>query len=208
MQRLQRLLAWLLICLPLHAGALALLVSNLTATPDPAGAIEPQFVWQTYCMMMGFYRNFSQLEKTAIFRHKRRSMAIGWVGMLRLVPWGDVIKAAPELASTARKLWGAVAKKNPHHDAVNGDDGDEGALHAPTSMLARMEHAETSLAELQAQMLAASEVIATLAQQNAKLVEQTEALRKRLLLQAIVTGVISVGAIVFAITAWLSRSIA
>ena len=138
-------------------------------------------------------------------------MAIGWVGMLRLVPWGDVIKAAPELASTARKLWGAVAKKNPQRDAVNGgdgDDGDEGALHAPTSMLARMEHAETSLAELQAQMLAASEVIATLAQQNAKLVEQTEALRKRLLLHAIVTGVISVVAIVFAITAWLSRSIA
>jgi len=165
-------------------------------------------------MMMGVHRNFSQLEKTAIFRHKRRSMAIGWVGMLRLVPWGDVIKAAPELAGTARKLWGAVAKKNPQRDAVNGgdgddgDDGDEGALHAPTSMLARMEHAETSLAELQAQMLAASEVIATLAQQNAKLVEQTEALRKRLLLQAIVTGVISVVAIVFAITAWLSRSIA
>lgn len=135
-------------------------------------------------------------------------MAIGWVGMLRLVPWGDVIKAAPEVASTARKLWGAVAKKNPQRDAVNGDDGDDAALHAPTSMLARMEHAETSLAELQAQMLAASEVIATLAQQNAKLVEQTEALRKRLLLQAIVTGVIIVVAIVFAITAWLSRSIA
>ena len=138
-------------------------------------------------------------------------MAIGWVGMLRLVPWGDVIKAAPEVASTARKLWGAVAKKNPQRDPVNGDDGDDGddgALHAPTSMLARMEHAETSLAELQAQMLTASEVIATLAQQNAKLVEQTEALRKRLLLQAIVTGLISVVAIVFAITAWLSWSVA
>jgi len=161
--------------------------------------------------MTGFHRNFSQLEKTAIFGHKRRSMAIGWVGMLRLVPWGDVIKAAPEVASTARKLWGAVAKKNPQRDPVNGDDGDDGddgALHAPTSMLARMEHAETSLAELQAQMLTASEVIATLAQQNAKLVEQTEALRKRLLLQAIVTGLISVVAIVFAITAWLSWSVA
>ena len=132
-------------------------------------------------------------------------MAIGWVGMLKLVPWGDVIKAAPEVASTARKLWGAVANKNPPRDAVNGDDG---ALHTPMSMLTRIEHVETSLAELQAQMLTASEVIATLAQQNAKLVEHTEALRKRLLLQAIGTGLISVIAIVFAITSWLPRSIA
>lgn len=130
-------------------------------------------------------------------------MAIGWVGVLSMVPWGDVIKAAPEVASSARKLWDAVANRNPDRDAIRGGDG---SVHTPTSMLARLELVETNLSDLHAQMLSASEVIATLAQQNAKLVEQTEVLRKRLLLQGILTGAISLVAIAFAATSWLARN--
>ena len=129
-------------------------------------------------------------------------MAIGWVGMLNMVPWGDVIKAAPEVAGTARKLWDAVARKKPESDAANAAGG---AVHTAASMATRLEHAEKDLAALHAQMLAASEVIATLAQQNAQLVARIEALRKRSLLQAIATGALSVVAIVIAATSLLAR---
>ena len=121
--------------------------------------------------------------------------------MLSMVPWRDVIKAAPEVAGTARKLWDAVAKKKPEDDAASGDGG----LNTAASMLARLEHAETGLADLHSQMLAASEVIATLAQQNAQLIARTEVLRKRVLLQAIATGALSVVAIVIATASLLAR---
>jgi hypothetical protein len=59
---------------------------------------------------------------------------------------------------------------------------------------------------LHSQMLAASEVITTLAQQNAQLVARIELLRKRALYQAIATGAVSAIAIGIAIAAWLARS--
>jgi hypothetical protein len=120
-----------------------------------------------------------------------------------MVPWRDVIKAAPEVASTARRLWDSVGKKNPEPDAVKDVDG---AVLAPDPMVARLEHAETALADLHAQMLAASEVITTLAQQNAQLVARIDMLRKRALYLAIATGAVSVIAIVIATAAWLARS--
>jgi hypothetical protein len=120
-----------------------------------------------------------------------------------MVPWRDVIKAAPEVAGTARRLWDAVGKKSPEHDAVTDVDG---AVHAPDPMVARLEHAETALADLHSQMLAASEVITTLAQQNAQLIARIDMLRKRALYLAIATGAVSVIAIVIATAAWLARS--
>ena len=34
-------------------------------------------------------------------------MAIPWLAVLKIVPWNDVIRNAPQLAETARKLWDA-----------------------------------------------------------------------------------------------------
>lgn len=32
-------------------------------------------------------------------------MAIPWMTVLKLVPWNDVIRNAPQIADAARKLW-------------------------------------------------------------------------------------------------------
>ncbi len=120
-----------------------------------------------------------------------------------MVPWRDVIKAAPEVARTASRLWDSVGKKNPEADAAQDV---ENAVHAPDPMAVRLEHAETALADLHSQMLAASEVITTLAQQNAQLVARIDMLHKRALYQAIGIGAVSVIAIIIAIAAWLARS--
>jgi hypothetical protein len=40
-------------------------------------------------------------------------MAIGWLSVLQLVPWGEVISNAPKVAESAKKLWQVVGKKRP-----------------------------------------------------------------------------------------------
>ena len=37
-------------------------------------------------------------------------MAAGWVTVLQMVPWGEVIKNAPKVADGAVKLWNSVSK--------------------------------------------------------------------------------------------------
>ena len=128
-------------------------------------------------------------------------MANGWAGMLSKIPWGDVIKAAPEVAGGARRFWDSVKKTpEPAPDKVLDEPVDP-----LVALTARLESTEANVADLHSQMLSASEVISTLAQQNAKLVEQTEALRKRLMLQGLVTGAVSVIAIALAVTALLVK---
>lgn len=38
-------------------------------------------------------------------------MAAGWLTVLKMVPWGDVIENAPKVAQGAKKLWSSVGKK-------------------------------------------------------------------------------------------------
>ena len=38
-------------------------------------------------------------------------MAIGWLTILKSVPWTEVIKNAPKVAEGARKLWNAVGRQ-------------------------------------------------------------------------------------------------
>ena len=109
-------------------------------------------------------------------------MAIGWLSVLKGVPWGDVISNAPKVADGAKKLWGTVSKKAavpepaaPHAPPDNGLDAESiGELRA------RIETLESAAAGLHAQMLASSEVIRSLAEQNALLIKAVDASRVRL----------------------------
>jgi hypothetical protein len=38
-------------------------------------------------------------------------MAIGWLTVLKMVPWGEVIENAPKVAIGAKKLWDKVGRK-------------------------------------------------------------------------------------------------
>ena len=115
-------------------------------------------------------------------------MAIGWMTVLAAVPWTEVIKNAPKVAEGAKKLWGTV--------------GSKGGKAASTSVAARQSSdpdvrivaLEATVDELNKQMQASAELIKSLAELNAQLVERIELNRRRM---------IRLSVIVLLILAWL-----
>lgn len=109
-------------------------------------------------------------------------MAIGWITLLKTVPWMDVIASAPAVAEGAKKLWRTVAQKDP---SAAGSAPASSALVPKLETLAqaqaRLMALEATVAELHTQMRASSELIKALADQNTALVKRVEAHRVRLL---------------------------
>lgn len=114
-------------------------------------------------------------------------MTIPWMVVLRNVPWTDVIRNAPKVAEGAKKLWSAVGGKAPEHavprhgvDTVSPPPARSTESGAIAELQARLADMEAATADLHDQMLASSELIKTLADQNARLIERVEANRIRL----------------------------
>lgn len=105
-------------------------------------------------------------------------MAIGWLAILKSVPWADVVSNAPLVAEGARKLWKATVRKTP---AIDPAVGEAAAPPEGTAVLAaRVAALEMAIADLHSQMVASSEVIKALADQNTQLVHRVETMRIRL----------------------------
>jgi hypothetical protein len=111
-------------------------------------------------------------------------MAVGWMSVLKMVPWSDVISNAPKVADGAKKLWSTVAKKT----GVAGESAPAEATATPQDLPAaellallqeQLARQEEALSALNQQMLNSSELIQTLAEQNAQLVQRVEANRVR-----------------------------
>ncbi len=123
-------------------------------------------------------------------------MAIGWLTVLKMVPWGDVIENAPKVAQGAKKLWNTVGKKpesgtvagsaplNPGQAALHGQDAAVAALAAQVAEL------QIATAELHQQMLESSALIQSLAEQNTQLIQRVELNRKRVLVLGVFTVVL------------------
>jgi hypothetical protein len=114
-------------------------------------------------------------------------MAIGWLTVLKSVPWGEVISNAPKVAQGAKKLWNAVSNKPPSPAMPTP------AAHAPDPQaLAKL---QAAVNDLHGQMLSSSELIKALAEQNTQLIRRIELNRIRLLWLAGVTGVVAIVAV-------------
>lgn len=123
-------------------------------------------------------------------------MAIGWLTVLKSVPWVDVIANAPRVAEGAKKLWGAVNKPPPVPDmaAEKAESAGSPEAQAIAILQARLATMEIATADLHSQMLASSELIKTLADQNTQLVKRIETNRIRLLWLAgtmVVVGIVA-----------------
>ncbi|RJF95184.1 hypothetical protein [Noviherbaspirillum saxi] len=131
-------------------------------------------------------------------------MATGWLSLLKHVPWSEVINSAPQLADSARKLWGAVDKR-PIQDE-HADVGTYSSASPQETMAvleARVVALDESVAQLHTQMRASSELIKALADQNAQLIQRIETNRVRLIWLSAATavfGLTSVIALVLALT--------
>lgn len=125
-------------------------------------------------------------------------MAIGWLTVLKLVPWGDVIENAPKVAQGAKKLWSTVGKKPvpgpvptsvptmPEQATLTGQNAAVALLAAQVAEL------QATTAELHQQMLESSALIQSLAEQNTQLIERVEVNRKRVLVLGGLTVVLAV----------------
>ena len=108
-------------------------------------------------------------------------MAIGWLTILKSVPWTEVIRNAPKVAEGARKLWNAVGKQRAADEAADAA-APPAASHEPhtlEALEARVAALEAAVSNLHGQMFASSELIKELAEQNAQFVKRIEANRKR-----------------------------
>jgi len=116
-------------------------------------------------------------------------MAIGWLSVLKMVPWGDVIESAPKVAQGAKKLWNTVGKKTAADTTAPNTPSEP----APslTSLQAQVTQLQHSVADLQQQMLESSALIGSLAEQNTQLIARVEVNRKRLLALAVVVVVLA-----------------
>jgi hypothetical protein len=130
-------------------------------------------------------------------------MPLPWLTVLQSVPWTDVIRNAPKVAEGAKKLWSAVGKK-PQPSAA----GDAVIVGAPAdapnvaALQARLTTLEASVADLHGQMVASSELIKALANQNTLLIQRIEVNRVRWLWLGGAVGVIGAIAVAALMMAW------
>ncbi|MGB8436202.1 MAG: hypothetical protein WCE38_18275 [Burkholderiales bacterium] len=104
-------------------------------------------------------------------------MAFSWIAAFKVIPWGDVIAAAPTVARTARDLWRGLSKSRST-DTVASAAGAAPGGPTPTAY-EEIQSLRTDLTETRAQLLASSEVLQALAEQDEKLIAAIEVLRVR-----------------------------
>ncbi len=98
-----------------------------------------------------------------------------WKTALKVIPWGDVIDAAPALVKGARKIFTRSQETEAHAEAAV----DAAGTPEQAPLQQRVAQLEESLAQVTEQQKAAAQLIETLAEQNARVVQAIEVLRVR-----------------------------
>ena len=127
-------------------------------------------------------------------------MAIPWVAVLKLVPWTGVIRTAPAVLDSARKLWDSAARKS---GKALESAAAQGAAAPDMPVEARVARLEATVAGLEEQVIASSALIKELAEQNANLIRRAElnrVLLRRLGLAGLAIGLVAVVALALVLT--------
>ena len=124
-------------------------------------------------------------------------MAIGWLTLLKAVPWVDVAKKAPEIAESAKKLWSTISKKPSNSEIeIQSEPSsftkDDQEIKWLKQQLTAIEVANT---DLHTQMLASAELIKALADQNTQLINAVELNRKRIVRLTVLTIIVGIIAV-------------
>ena len=129
-------------------------------------------------------------------------MAAPWLAVvLKNVPWGEVIRRAPDIADGARKLWQSVSGKQDYREP-KVYDVPYSELESASDRDARIQSLEMQIARLQTQMVESSQLIKTLADQNEQLIARVESNRRQVAkLSRVVLGLV-IGLIAVAVWVW------
>lgn len=107
-------------------------------------------------------------------------LAIGWISALKFVPLKDVLEAAPGMVKGAKRLFAAMkadTKRQPIADsspAVASFDAEGLA-----NLDSRVRHLQAKIVELSFEQSSSAELIKSLAEQNARVVNVIEVFRVR-----------------------------
>jgi len=124
-------------------------------------------------------------------------MPINWIAAFKMIPWTDVITAAPTVARTARDLWRGLSKTKPV-DAAGPSESAGGNAPTPQEEIRTL---RAQLADTRAQLLSTSEVLRALAEQDEKLIAAIEVLRVRTRVLAFVSVALVVACVVLIVRA-------
>ena len=118
-------------------------------------------------------------------------MAIGWIRLIRSVPWEQVVRKAPEIADLAKKLWNTTYNRAPTTEIDVSANPNSQTIVNPSSYFTddqRIASLEEKLTVMEAtsarqhqQLMESLELITGLAEQNTQLVKTIEVNRVRLL---------------------------
>ena len=127
-------------------------------------------------------------------------MAVGWVTALKLVPWGDVLEATPQILQAAKKLLGSTRQGTA--DAAAGTLA--GACDAATPPVAlQLQQLRERVARLEQEQQESAVLIQSLAEQNAQVVQAVEVLRLRN--QRLTAAIALLGAVCAGLIVWALR---
>ena len=107
-------------------------------------------------------------------------MAISWIAAFKKIPWTEVMSAAPTVVQGTKTLWDRVRGKGTEGTARNANETQS----SPDDLTAagidrRIRALEAALAEAKSEAQSSAQLIASLAKQNARVVEAVAILRVR-----------------------------
>ena len=128
-------------------------------------------------------------------------MAISWITALKLVPWGDVIQAAPSVLKAAKGLMHKSAEPEQEAAAQAAFPEQRSSASDSTAELALQQVAllEARIAQLEQAQHASAQVLQQMAEQQAQIVQTVGILRTGATRLAWACGVLSVALVALAI---------
>ena len=109
-------------------------------------------------------------------------MAIPWLAAaFKAIPWKEVVTAAPSLVEGTKKLWSSVTRTEKRSSFAHGQSDESSSTHSDhlSAIEARLLSIEARATEIAHQAVTSAELIKSLAEQNAQLVQAVEILRIR-----------------------------
>ena len=121
---------------------------------------------------------------------------MGWFGALKLVPWSEVIEAAPGLVRGARRIF----SQTQDEPATAVDQPPPAAAADPSAALrAQLQQLEAQVQALTAQQQASAGLLESLTEHNARLVEAVQTLRLQLRWLGAVVAVLALSLLALAV---------
>lgn len=132
-------------------------------------------------------------------------MAIGWMTALKIIPWADVLESAPHIVKAAKRLFSATKADASTFAESSAESSTGSPTSAAGNSLANLDKRirliETRIVELSGEQKSSTELIKSLAEQNALIVEAIEVFRIRVKLLLI--ACISLIGVLAALVFWL-----